>query len=106
MHKNGPPWGEGSTDCYETAKYKTKRWISHSLKRHISFFIKKKGLLFMHQRQSRPFARGSSSFPQTKARNDETFAIDDRRHGGVQDIGKKNSNKSAKPEALQGRRKE
>ncbi len=60
----------------------------------------------MHQKRSRPLARGSSSFPQTKARNDETFAIDDRRHGGVQDIGKTFSDKSAKPEALQGRRKE
>ncbi len=54
----------------------------------------------MHQRRSRPFARGSSSFLQTKARNDETFTIDDKKHRGVQDIGKKISNKSAKPEAL------
>jgi hypothetical protein len=42
MHKDGPPWGEGSTNCYETAKYKTKRRILHPLERHISFFIKKK----------------------------------------------------------------
>jgi hypothetical protein len=60
----------------------------------------------MHQRQSIPLARGSSSFPQTKVRNDEIFTIDDKRHEGVQDIGKKISDKSVKPEALQGRRKE
>ncbi len=60
----------------------------------------------MHQRRSRPFARGSSSFSHTKVRNDETFVVDDKRHRGVQDIGKNNSDKSVEPRALQGRRKE
>jgi hypothetical protein len=43
----------------------------------------------MHQRRSKPFARGSSSFPQTKVRNDETFAIDNRRQGAFKILAKK-----------------
>lgn len=67
----------------------------------------------MHQRLSRPPPRGSSSFPQTKARNDKTFAADDKRHGAFKisanfapKKAKKISDKSAEPVELQRRGKE
>jgi hypothetical protein len=67
----------------------------------------------VHQRRSRLPPRGSYSFPQIRARNDKTFAADDKRHGAFKTSAnfapkkaKKNSDKSAEPGELQRRGKE
>ncbi len=83
---------EESTNCYEIAKYKTKGRI-------ISFFIKKR-VYYSSTRDGLDLLLKDPPLSYRRAKNDKTFVTYDIRHEGVQDISKKNIDKSVEPRTL------